>query len=613
MAEGLHGLTIGFSGNVGSEAAPVRFGDGLFWVEATETDDGYTRLESTGLCAGGRATLAATYERVETPLGFFADEGITLETPVLMDGFSSGSGSYSEQVSAGSITIDPSYPYLFVDKENQLLFYEEIFYRFDSVVDNTYTFDEFLDHKAHPELGIDWDDFIDDFGEEGDDFFDTEYATVLEYFAALPIAEREAGIVLGSGGLTTGGGVTLGSNGSIALSSDSGSVEIYGDVVPGVESELVLGAGVTVSGDTQPRAETVVLGQVDVPAVVLQPAVYLDDVVPMVVSAGDVGYASIDVAADSELIVRGPCNLVVDQLRLAAGAQLTLDTTDGDVQLFVTGTVDLEPGSIVETPGQSAEDVAIQVSSGGPSVQLNAASQFYGSIYAPDAEVAVGADFEIYGSLVSRLFSLAPGTRLHYDNSLFGAESLLPKFVSWRIVEIPETVRFASIDPFQMLGVDRSALQTPSEGHDLTGIEISVTYIDWNGVETSYSGPEANFDWSKVAKVVCIKRWKEGAWTTELDEGKPVGAPNQDAQDTQGEGDQGENQNVRTAVQSWIDLVETSGLVFGGSLFVSEMTKLVPLSSEEWVAIESMTNRPPDTELDKLRTADQAAGGTGGQ
>ena len=350
LAEGLHGLAIGRSGQIGSEAAPARFGDGLFWVEATETADGFTRLESTGLCGSGRATLAATYERVETPLGFFADEGIELDAPLLMDGFSSDSGTYMEQAGLGSLTLDPSDPPIYIDEQYNFIFFQEGVYRFTSSSESTYTVDAYWLREA----------------------YSTSFEEVVAHFEAIPAGSGEGlseaerlsppeatvatgGTVSSSGSVTTGGGATLGSNGAISLAGGGGTVEIYGDVIPGADAELTLGAGVTVTGETQPRDEAVVLSEVDVPNVALQPAMVHDGLVPMIVSSGTVGYTSLEVAADSELIVRGPCTLVIDQLRLASGAQMTLDTTDGDVQLFVTGELDLEPGSLLETPDQCSQ------------------------------------------------------------------------------------------------------------------------------------------------------------------------------------------------------------------------------------------------------------------
>ena len=47
LAEAYAGLTIGKTGNVGSEGRPAVFGDGLFWVAATDNGDDTVTLDCT--------------------------------------------------------------------------------------------------------------------------------------------------------------------------------------------------------------------------------------------------------------------------------------------------------------------------------------------------------------------------------------------------------------------------------------------------------------------------------------------------------------------------------------------------------------------------------------
>lgn len=99
LAEGYRGLMTGNTGQVGSAAEPVAFGNGLFWVDATH-EDGFVRLESFGLCNSGRAALAIVLERQvegDPPFGVFSREPLEIRPGTLIDGYDSELGAYAEQ------------------------------------------------------------------------------------------------------------------------------------------------------------------------------------------------------------------------------------------------------------------------------------------------------------------------------------------------------------------------------------------------------------------------------------------------------------------------------------------------------------------------------------
>ncbi|MCP3917338.1 MAG: hypothetical protein GY711_17465 [bacterium] len=225
----------------------------------------------------------------------------------------------------------------------------------------------------------------------------------------------------------------------------------------------------------------------------------------MVIPAMAVRYTSLTVLADAELVVQGPCTLVVGTLALQAGAEMTFDTTDGDVTLYVENAIDLAPGSQVSTPALRPEDVSIQVGEiaaapGVVPVNLEATSDFHGTIYSPDTAVQVGSEFEVYGSMVAKSLELAPGVRLHFDNAGFDG-SPLPRLLSWRIVEIPAIAQDRR-DPFTALGVAPEDLEVLAEAHDLAGVYLAISYLDHDGTVRSFSGLEEDFDWLDVAQVL---------------------------------------------------------------------------------------------------------------
>ena len=100
LAEGYTGLAEGLSGNVGTQARPARYGEGLFWVESAFLASGHVELESTGMCGGGRATLALVAQPVVssvTGLGVFSSANLRVEPGSLIDGYDSRLGSYASQ------------------------------------------------------------------------------------------------------------------------------------------------------------------------------------------------------------------------------------------------------------------------------------------------------------------------------------------------------------------------------------------------------------------------------------------------------------------------------------------------------------------------------------
>lgn len=95
LSEGFFAVAQGKSGNVGTADEPATFGDGVFWVEATEDVDGRVELECTGMCGRGRVTLAQVIQRqynTLSALGMFGDKEIVVEPASVIDGTDSGAG-----------------------------------------------------------------------------------------------------------------------------------------------------------------------------------------------------------------------------------------------------------------------------------------------------------------------------------------------------------------------------------------------------------------------------------------------------------------------------------------------------------------------------------------
>ncbi|MCP3916543.1 MAG: hypothetical protein GY711_13375 [bacterium] len=521
LSEAYQGLRIGKSGQIGSAASPARAGQGLVWVDATELADGRVRLESTGMCGSGRSTLALVVEPVEISLGFFSDEDLVIDDVLLVDGYDSEEASYDdtvleyEQSSAGDYSakiaaLEADKAALVTERDYAVMKRD---YAVDAQLDMEIDSDEYL-APQNPDLN-----YINSYTADLDGKIAAIDAAIAQYVeqgsqsieglseAALTALQEEA-----SAGTVdhTFDGAVVGSNGSITLAgSGTDAPKLFGDAIPGVGAEVFTNGDAFATGETAARTEAIELPAVEIPTVDTLAAVVHDSAIPMLIPPSSIGYAGITVAADAELIVRGPCTLVVGTLELEPGADIYLDTTDGDVQLYVTAGMNLAPGSTLNTSSEQPEEISIQVGEiaapvGDPAVKLESTAQFHGTIYAPNTAVSVGSAFEIFGGMAAQSLEFAPGVKLHFDSAGYEG-SPLPKLVSWKIVEIPAVAKHRG-DPFRELGFEPEDCKVLADAHDLAGVELSVSYLDLSGTVRGYEGPEVDFDWRLVAEVIRTER-----------------------------------------------------------------------------------------------------------
>jgi hypothetical protein len=293
----------------------------------------------------------------------------------------------------------------------------------------------------------------------------------------------------------------LGSNGDLKLASGGG---VRGDVVAGPSGTIDAGS-VPVSGAAYARSEPGVMAPIEVPDVGPLESLTHDDPAPLVIPAGEHGYSLLHLGASTSTLLQGPATLVVGDLTLGPGATLEIDSTNGPVDVFVTGNVDLDSSATVVTSVDDPTGVVFQVaSSAGASVAFAAESTFYGFLYAPDAVVRLGARFTVYGGIVAKSFELATAGSIHYDVAIERRLRTLPGRIAWRVVDVPDGLAAKGGDPFEALGVDRAALRSPAEAH--ADQWIASSYVDISGVSQSYAGWESGFDWSGVRAVVELVR-----------------------------------------------------------------------------------------------------------
>lgn len=303
-------------------------------------------------------------------------------------------------------------------------------------------------------------------------------------------------------------GAALGSNEGISISGSLLEPTIVkGDVTPGTEHTVDTSGSVTISGSTSAAFADTQLPAVEVPELKAGLPQVHSSPYPLVIPAGAVAYESLTVQAGAQVIIQGPAQVVLGSLALEAAAQLSFDTTQGTVELYVLDLLDLAPESLLSSSSTSPEDVLIQVPGVTKApIALRASGSFHGVVYAPESPVVVGEEFELFGALVAHELVFEGAARLHFDKHLaeLAAEEVLPVMLSWRLLELRSISGDLSTDPFDKLGLDKNLLPDPSVAHkDQT---LVIDYYDFSDVYHKYSGPESSFDWNVVKSVISATR-----------------------------------------------------------------------------------------------------------
>ena len=498
LAEAYLGLARGYTGQIGSFEEPVAVGDGLCWVDAV-SDGELVTLAATAVCGRGRAAVEVTVKPYEQSLGIFADEGVNLTSSFLLDGYDSEAGSYDEQTGAQTITLrnDPNRdpagrPIL---RDGKMFYLGSVTGKSSAGIEITYTASLNRDKLFKAETT--YDDAAVYFGlgsgpQDEQDFDEISLdsgATTGESDAYSEVAVGDAALSSGLLGPTTGIGGTLTTNGPVEIFSADGSpIEVFGDIFHGVDSTADVGSEVLVTGSIVPSRRAIELSPVSIPEVEMLPGFVHASVIPRVIPTGSIGYDYIDVESGAELVVMGGSELVAGDLILREGAHLSIANGDGSVDIFVLDNLELMAGSTLEVESQAPVDLTLQVDASGLA-DLRSDSAFRGLVYAPGAPVFIGADFEVFGSLLARTLELEAGARLHYDSGIEGVlgRIKLPRMMGWTVTEVPEAIRVHLASAFSTMRSD------DDDDDDGPSLEDALVSESWTAYITAWgedpSGP----------------------------------------------------------------------------------------------------------------------------
>jgi hypothetical protein len=235
----------------------------------------------------------------------------------------------------------------------------------------------------------------------------------------------------------------VGSNGDVELDQNA---NVWGDSFAGPGHSTTILGNASVSGSITPAPDPMELPVINVPSYANYGALTVNSN-SMTLPPGNRAYTTLRINTSKTLNVTGPASIVINSLELRSGAQLIVDATGGPVELFVIDNFIMNSNAAIYSTSLRPNDVKLNLLSDNVinpdvTVQLDVIdfdsnSNIHGIVYAPNAEVIIDSNFELFGSLVARRVDLDSNVRIHFDEALLTATSTgVPRFetVCWRDV-----------------------------------------------------------------------------------------------------------------------------------------------------------------------------------
>ena len=442
LSEAYLAVAQGKSGNVGSVAQPAVFGDGIYWVEASEETDGRVTLDATGLAGSGRIALSMVLQRTVNDLGslgVFAEDGVTIEVGSLIDGFDGDKGDFDSQVS---------------DAEERALILEPA-----PAEDTT---------GDGARIACNGDIVI-----EGSALSPPGESVTKIYGDVVPgpgaSAVIDPGVLIS--GTTRPGAATFG----LPDFDIPTGIPSVGDITyTNAGVPLVLGAR-KFSYDTLEIAT-------GCSAVIEGPTSILID--KFILNSGAKLFLD---------TTNGGISLyITDYLKLDANSTVYSPTERAaSVTILIANLPEIDRN----------RDGRVD-----PAVDIKCNGNLHGMIYAPHNEVRVPGSLRIYGTVMAQRLVLGRGARLTYDNAVArGAVAVesLPQLMSWRVTDLPDVPLVnIKIDPRNILEQQGITPIRSADAHKETDVEFN--YLDTSGDLLTYNGAASAFNWANMDSMVSV-------------------------------------------------------------------------------------------------------------
>jgi hypothetical protein len=201
------------------------------------------------------------------------------------------------------------------------------------------------------------------------------------------------------------------SNGTVTL---EGGIVINGDVstVEGQTIDMSTGSP-TVNGDLHYRPEDMYA-----PPIIVGDAATVNDngTIPLSSTGQDPMNAQGDFKLTGGTVDLPPGTYYFEDFSISGGSSEV--TVSGPTIIYVNGTMNLAGQGILNTT-QIPTNLQIYVM--GPKATVTGGSDFYGTIYAPEADVKVSGNGDFYGALLGKTAEVTPTSTsagVHYDESV---------------------------------------------------------------------------------------------------------------------------------------------------------------------------------------------------
>jgi len=206
-------------------------------------------------------------------------------------------------------------------------------------------------------------------------------------------------------------------SGSVVLRN---SATVYGDVVVGMGGDpgvVINDYGATVTGDTLALTERYVMQPVTVPewleSLPSSGAIPNDTNDTTITTSAR--YSSIDLGNSETVTISKDITLyITGDIILGNSAELGIE--DGaSLILYLGGDFEGKNSSTVNNETQDAQKLKIYGLDSCETIQFKNSSDFYGAIYAPNADLVMNNSANIYGSVVSKSFDQRNSGTFNYD------------------------------------------------------------------------------------------------------------------------------------------------------------------------------------------------------
>ncbi len=212
-------------------------------------------------------------------------------------------------------------------------------------------------------------------------------------------------------------------NGKVSLKN---SATINGDCFVGVggnpDDIIELKNSAEITGNTGALTQENTLASVTVPSSLTSlpsgGTISINTTLP----AGSYKYTEVDLGNSKTLTINGDVVLyVTDDFTLGNSSAVNINA-DSSLTVYIEGDFEAKNSSSLNNTTQIPSNLLMYYLDSCTSVDFKNSSNFYGVIYAPNADVVFHNSVDIYGALASKTVDIKNSARIHYDANLRDTE-----------------------------------------------------------------------------------------------------------------------------------------------------------------------------------------------